>query len=70
MPNLNTPHNRPITLALLAMGGEGGGGAAEISDHGPTVVRSKRELGLGTLCHSKSRSLLDCNCLFGNSVMP
>lgn len=26
----------------------GGGGAAEISDHGPTVVRSKRELGLGT----------------------
>ena len=25
MPNLSTPHNRPITLALLAMGGEGGG---------------------------------------------
>lgn len=48
----------------------GGGGAAEISDYGPTVVRGKRELGLGTLCHSKSRSLLDCNCLFGNSVMP
>jgi len=29
MPNLNTPHNRPITLALLAMGGEGGGVLAD-----------------------------------------
>jgi indolepyruvate ferredoxin oxidoreductase beta subunit len=29
MPNLSTPHNRPITLALLAMGGEGGGVLAD-----------------------------------------
>jgi indolepyruvate ferredoxin oxidoreductase, beta subunit len=29
MPNISTPHNRPITLALLAMGGEGGGVLAD-----------------------------------------
>jgi hypothetical protein len=48
----------------------GGGRAAEVGNHRPAVVRRKRELGLGTLCHSKSRSPLDCNCLFRNSVMP
>ena len=48
----------------------GGGRATEIGNDGPAVGRGKRELGLGSRCHSKSRSPLDGNCLFRRSVMP
>ena len=45
MPNLNTPHNRPITLALLAMGGEGGGVLADWAiDMASTMVSLRRQL--------------------------